>query len=135
MQMYLFISDFDYNVRDLNIDYSFRTVSYGCLNRRRFFISTAALCYAEMGCVIKASGADYAFMDAAFGSIISFIFSWCWAMLLKPASMATLTLTCAQYILTPLFDDGCGIVPAGIKMILATFVLRKKYHSINFIQS
>lgn len=84
----------------------------------------AALCYAEMGCVIKASGADYAFLDAAFGSVLSFIFSWCWAMLLKPASMATLSLTCAQYILTPLFNDGCGDVPEDLKKILATFVLR-----------
>lgn len=97
-------------------------VKWGC--SCNFFV--AALCYAEMGCVIKASGADYAFLDAAFGSILSFVFTWCWAILLKPASIAALSLTSAQYILTPLFEDGCGHVPEANKKCLAIFILRKK---------
>lgn len=89
------------------------------------FVLAAALCYAEMGCVIKASGADYAFLEAAYGSILSFIFTWCWAILLKPATIAALGLTSAQYILSPLFEDGCGHVPEANKKCLAIFILRK----------
>jgi len=88
-------------------------------------VFVAALCYAEIGCVVRTSGADYAYLDAAYGSILSFVFSWCWALLLKPATIAASSLTSAQYILAPLFDDGCGSAPDTIKKLLALFILRE----------
>jgi len=77
-----------------------------------------------MGCVIRSSGADYAYLDAAFGSAASFIFSWCWAFLLT-AQLAIMALAFSQYILTAIFNDGCGSAPENIKKILAVAALRK----------
>lgn len=82
-----------------------------------------AFCYAELGTVIKQSGAEYVYMDRAYGDAMSYLFSWVNNFLVKPASMATITLTCAQYIMTPLFDDGCGEAPTHIKLIFAIVFL------------
>ena len=78
-----------------------------------------------MGTVVKESGADYALLQAAFGPIPSYMFSWVFSLLIKPADIATKTLTCAQYVLVLLFDDGCGDAPLLIKKMLAIFVLRE----------
>ena len=83
------------------------------------------MCYAELGTVVRESGADYAYLQAAFGPVLSYMFAWSFSMLIKPADVATKMLTCAQYILVPLFDDGCGNVPNDIKLLLAVTVLRK----------
>jgi len=82
-----------------------------------------AFCFAELGTVVKESGADYAYLDAAFGSFVSYSYSWVSNMLLRPASMATISLTCAQYITTSMFDDGCGVAPPSLNIILAICVL------------
>lgn len=88
---------------------------------------SGAFCYAELGTVIKQSGAEYVYMDKAYGDPMSYIFSWVNNFLVKPASMATITLTCAQYIMTPIFDDGCGEAPTHIKLIFAIFFLCKSH--------
>lgn len=82
-----------------------------------------AFCYAELGTVIKQSGADYTYLHHAYGPIISYTFSWVNNILVKPASIATITLTCAQYITTPFFNDDCGESPIIIrKMVAIVFI-------------
>jgi hypothetical protein len=85
-----------------------------------------------MGTVVKESGADYALLQAAFGPILSYMFSWVFSLLIKPADIATKTLTCAQYILVPLFEDDCGEAPLLIKKLLAVFVLSEYFDFISF---
>jgi L-type amino acid transporter 9 len=88
------------------------------------FISLlGAFCYAELGTVIKDSGADYSYLHYGYGPIISYMFSWVNNILVKPASLSLITLTCAEYIIVPLFDDGCGPAPEYIKKMLAVVVL------------
>jgi len=84
-----------------------------------------SLCYAELGTVVRDSGADYAYLHFGFGPLVSYIFSWVNNLLVKPASLGLITLTCAQYITTPFFEDGCGEAPEYLKKLLAIFVLRK----------
>ncbi|ESO06959.1 hypothetical protein HELRODRAFT_110971 [Helobdella robusta] len=83
----------------------------------------AALCYAEMGSVVKESGGDYAFFMRAYGKVVAYMFAWCWGLLLKPASMATLAITCSEYLLTPLFEDGCGEVNSLLKKLFAVTLI------------
>ena len=77
-----------------------------------------------MGTVITESGGDYAFFAKAYSPAVAYMFAWCWGLLLKPASIATLTITCAQYLITPLFDDNCGDFPEVIKKIFAITLIR-----------
>lgn len=88
-------------------------------------ISKGALCYAELGTVIKESGADYAYIHFAYGPVLSYTYSWVANVLVRPASMATITLTCAQYSMSLMYDDGCGDVPEIQKQLLAIFILRQ----------
>lgn len=64
-----------------------------------------ALCYAELGTVVPRSGAEYAYLVDAFtplhkygGQLPAFICSWVYLMVLRPAEVAVVTLTFAEYI-------------------------------------
>ncbi|CAF4190769.1 unnamed protein product [Rotaria socialis] len=90
-----------------------------------------ALCYAEIGALIPRNGAEIAYMKEGIGSvhervgeILAYLFVWTSACILKPASIAVLTLTFSQYFLSGIFLD-CGVSENVVKMtaILAILVL------------
>ena len=67
-----------------------------------------ALAFAELSAVVPKSGAEYAYlMDAFsplhryFGQLPAFICSWVFVFLLRPAEVAVITLTFAEYIVRP----------------------------------
>lgn len=80
-----------------------------------------AFCFAELGTVVKSSGGDYSYLDEAFGSLVSFQYSWIYNVLIKPGSQATLALTFAEYIVTSFFS--CGQPPEIIKKLLAASLI------------
>ncbi|KAK5873763.1 hypothetical protein PBY51_018775 [Eleginops maclovinus] len=65
-----------------------------------------ALCYAELGTMITKSGGEYSYFSEAFGSLVAYLFSWTTVMVLKPSSLAIITLSFAEYASTP-FYPGC----------------------------
>lgn len=96
-----------------------------------FKLYSGALCYAELGTIIKESGGDYTYLHFAYGSVVSYTNSWVNNLLVRPASQTIITLTCAQYVITLFFDDGCGKAPEGIAKLLAIVVLRQyHYHDV-----
>ncbi|UJR36528.1 hypothetical protein I4U23_029249 [Adineta vaga] len=87
-----------------------------------------ALCYAEIGTVIPRNGAEVAYMKEGIGSlhartgdILAYLFSWTNTFILKPSSIAVLTLTFSQYFLSGIMDD-CGPPEELVKM-MAIFAL------------
>ncbi|ELU11396.1 hypothetical protein CAPTEDRAFT_194364 [Capitella teleta] len=71
-----------------------------------------ALTYAELGTLITESGGEWAYLKEAFGHIPSYLYAWMSILLLRPASAAIIALTCAEYVMVPLFDDGCVFLTA-----------------------
>ena len=90
-----------------------------------------ALCYAELGTLITESGAELIYILRGFesmhyqtGRILSFLYSWSAAVILKPTSFAAICLACSGYILGPIMGD-CG--PPGTLVKLGAIVIMCKY--------
>lgn len=66
-----------------------------------------AMCFAELGTSISASGGDYQYIKLAYGPKLSFLFLWVTFAAIFPCSNAISALTFAKYILEPFYDDGC----------------------------
>lgn len=68
-----------------------------------------ALCFAELGTVVPRSGAEYAYLMEAFskthtfwGPLPAFVTSWVYVVILRPAEIAVIVLTFAEYFIQPI---------------------------------
>lgn len=74
-----------------------------------FLSLLGALAFAELSAVVPRSGAEYAYFIDAYGplhdylgQLPAFICSWVFVFLLRPAEVAVISLTFAEYVVQPL---------------------------------
>ena len=75
--------------------------------------------------MLKESGGDYAYLRAGLGNPLAYMYAWQIIVALKPSGAAIIALTCAEYILTEFFSDGCGVAPDVMIKCLAIAVICK----------
>lgn len=87
-----------------------------------------ALCYAELGTLIPKSGAEYQYFRNAFGpklkplqDIPAFLYCWTSVLVLKPSSMAIISLSTAEYAVRPFFSN-CESPDLALKLLAASTV-------------
>ena len=89
-------------------------------NDLKIEIQTGAVSYCEIGTLIPKSGGEYTYFLEAFGPthpfggpILAFLFAWVVVFLLKPSSLAILSLSFAKYLTTPILSavDYCDDDP------------------------
>jgi amino acid transporter len=93
---------------------------------------TGAVCYAELGLIVKDAGGEYAYLIAGFGKlqrfvgpIPGFLVAWISVLILKPSAFAIIALAFAEYTSEPFFD-ACG-PPVFIKKTIAAACICKLY--------
>ena len=91
------------------------------------FSMIGAYCYAELGCMITKTGADYAYIMVTFGPFLAFIRLWVECMIVRPCSQAIVALTFSLYILKPFFPD-CLPPDASIRLLAAVCICKSQLH-------
>lgn len=81
-----------------------------------------AFCFAELGCMIPKSGADYAYIMTSFGPFLAFIRLWIECMIVRPTSQAIVALTFALYALRPIYPD-CDPPVEAVKFLAVVCIL------------
>ena len=81
-----------------------------------------AFCFAELGCMIPKSGADYAYIMTSFGPFLAFTRLWIECMIVRPTSQAIVALTFALYALRPLYPD-CEPPSEAVKFLAVVCIL------------
>ena len=74
--------------------------------------------HVSSGTSIPKSGADYAYIGEAFGSLPSFLYLWDAIFIFVPTTNAIMGLTVANYLAKPLFPD-CDPPDAALRLIAA----------------
>lgn len=86
------------------------------------FSMIGAYCYAELGCMISKSGADYAYIMETFGPFLAFIRLWVECMIVRPCSQAIVALTFSIYVLKPFYPD-CEPPDTALRMLAVTCIM------------
>ena len=81
------------------------------------------MCYAELGTLIPESGGGYSYLYHSYGSLLAYLLAWAYTIALRPAGLAIISLTCANYLIKPAFSDGCGDPPDVIIKLTAAFFI------------
>uniref|UniRef100_A0A8C9FJL3 b(0,+)-type amino acid transporter 1 n=1 Tax=Pavo cristatus TaxID=9049 RepID=A0A8C9FJL3_PAVCR len=81
-----------------------------------------ALSYAELGTVIKESGGEYIYILRIFGSFPAFLFAYTSVILVRPAALAAVCLSFAEYAVAP-FYPGCSSPQVVVKCTAAACIL------------
>ncbi|PKU33734.1 hypothetical protein llap_15962 [Limosa lapponica baueri] len=81
-----------------------------------------ALSYAELGTIIKESGGEYIYILRIFGSFPAFLFAYTSVILVRPAGLAAVCLSFAEYAVAP-FYPGCSSPQVVIKCTAAACIV------------
>uniref|UniRef100_A0A8D0HMX0 b(0,+)-type amino acid transporter 1 n=1 Tax=Sphenodon punctatus TaxID=8508 RepID=A0A8D0HMX0_SPHPU len=81
-----------------------------------------ALSYAELGTLIKESGGDYIYILRNFGSLPAFLFAYTSVIVVRPAGVAAISLSFAEYAVAP-FYPGCSSPQSAVKCTAAACIL------------
>lgn len=86
------------------------------------FSMVGAYCYAELGCMIQKTGADYAYIMVTFGPFLAFMRLWVECMIVRPCSQTIVALTFSAYIMKPFFPT-CESPDASARLLAAVCIL------------
>ena len=75
--------------------------------------------------MMPVSGSEYSYITSFYGDCLGFLVAWVQILLLSPSGLAVVALTCATYILEPMYRDGCGLAAERDIKLLAIAIIRE----------
>ena len=84
-----------------------------------------AYCYAELGCMIQKTGADYAYIMTSFGPFLAFMRLWVECLIVRPCSQTIVALTFSEYIMKPFFPT-CDVPDVSARLLAAVCICKYK---------
>ncbi|XP_036398922.1 b(0,+)-type amino acid transporter 1-like [Megalops cyprinoides] len=81
-----------------------------------------ALSYAELGTIIKESGGDFIYILRIYGKLPAFFVAFTFLLVMRPASIAAMSLSFAEYAVAPIYQD-CTPPLLVVKCIAAICIL------------
>ncbi|XP_047467657.1 b(0,+)-type amino acid transporter 1 isoform X3 [Mugil cephalus] len=82
----------------------------------------ASACYAELGTVIKESGGEYIYILRTSGPVVAFLLIFSSVLFVRPAGVAGIALSFAQYVVVPFYSD-CPPPVLVVKCVAAAAIL------------
>ncbi|XP_070776783.1 b(0,+)-type amino acid transporter 1 [Enoplosus armatus] len=82
----------------------------------------ASLCYAELGTVIRESGGEYIYILRTSGPVVAFMLIFSSVLFVRPAGIAGIALSFAQYVVVPFYSD-CPPPVLLVKCVAAAAIL------------
>ncbi|XP_072024462.1 Y+L amino acid transporter 2-like isoform X2 [Amphiura filiformis] len=87
------------------------------------FSTIGALCFAELGTTIESSGAEYSYIKESFGNVSAFLVLWANLIIIVPTGQMIVALTCAYYIMAPVYPDPDCPPPQIFVQLIAVLVV------------
>lgn len=88
-----------------------------------------AICYAELASAYPKDGGDYVYLRRSYGEIISFLFAWSSIIIIRPGSIAAISLSFANYaqkIWNPFFNteyqDNGAVIFATLAVLTLSII-------------
>ncbi|XP_034714509.1 b(0,+)-type amino acid transporter 1 isoform X3 [Etheostoma cragini] len=81
-----------------------------------------SFCYAELGTVIKESGGEYIYILRTSGPVLAFMLIFSSVLFVRPAGVAGISLSFAQYVVAPFYPD-CPPPIVLVKCVAAVAII------------
>lgn len=82
----------------------------------------SSLAYIELGTLITMSGGEFSYLCVGLCPLLAYLYAWSSVIILRPASMAVICLTFAEYVAAICFD-GCGPPVIFVKCLAAAAII------------
>ncbi|XP_054470330.1 b(0,+)-type amino acid transporter 1-like [Anoplopoma fimbria] len=82
----------------------------------------ASFCYAELGTVIRESGGEYIYILRTSGPVVAFMLIFSSVLFVRPAGVAGISLSFAQYVVAPFYSD-CPPPVLLVKCVAAVAII------------
>ena len=82
------------------------------------FSMVGAYCYAELGCMIRKTGGDYAYVMETFGGFLAFMRLYVESMIIRPCTVAIVALSFAVYSVKYVFPE-CDPPDEAVRLLAA----------------
>ena len=96
------------------------------------FSMVGAYCYAELGCMIKKTGGDYAYVMDTFGGFLAFMRLYVESMIIRPCTVAIVSLSFAVYSVKYIFPE-CDPPDEAVRLLAAICIGEKIFDLMKII--